>query len=225
MTLTEYFGDWLKVIDIGELKKILLWLKTTDNRLLCPSSEKIFRAFELCPYKDCYCVFLGMDPYPQKGVATGILFGNNESSDSKLSPSLRVIKDSVINLEVPHNIITFDHSLESWARQGILMLNSSLTCEVGKPGSHADIWRAFMTRFLRNFSNKITGLVYVLFGSQAQSFEPCISKDNFIIKIEHPAYFSRIGKDMPHDIFEEIDKLLKHYYNIKINWYGELRSN
>lgn len=77
-------------------------------------------------------------PYPQKGVATGILFGNdNKITEDYISPSLTVIKNSVINFEIPHKSITFDNSLESWAKQGILMLNSALTCEVGKPGSHS----------------------------------------------------------------------------------------
>lgn len=226
MTLQEYFGDWLKVIDKEELNKILAWLKSMDSRLICPSMGNIFKAFELCPYKECHTVFIGQDPYPDKYLgkarATGILFGNNNNiPEDKLSPSLKIIKDSVINLEVPHNIITFDHSLESWAKQGILMINSALTCEMNKVGSHTNQWRAFMTKFIRNLSERTTGIVYVLFGNQAQSLEPCIGKNNFIIKCDHPAYYARLNKSMPHNVFEEIDKILKDYYNIKINWYGE----
>ena len=218
----EYFNDWLKVIDRQELLKMVRWLKTVDNNLLCPTVDKVFKAFELCPYNNCYAVFISQDPYPQKGRATGIAFGNsNDIPKSKLSPSLRIIKDSVINLEIPHNIITFDQSLESWAKQGILMLNSALTCEVGKVNSHVNIWRPFMTKFIRNLSTRMKGLVYVLFGNQAQSLEPCIMDGNFVFKVEHPAYFARLNKDMPSDVFIKVNDLLKKYYNIKINWYEE----
>lgn len=77
MKASEYFGDWMDVIDTAELRKILSWISTIDKTTLCPSSPNIFKAFRACPLKDCKVVFLGQDPYPQQGVATGILFGNS----------------------------------------------------------------------------------------------------------------------------------------------------
>ena len=112
MTLEEYFGDWLRVIDRAELDKVL----TILNRMykvkpICPAQENVFKAFNLCKYHDCKVVFMGQDPYPQKGVATGILFGNDASTnENDWSPSLKVVRDSVIDLRRPHNLITFDPS-------------------------------------------------------------------------------------------------------------------
>ena len=147
-------------------------------------------------------------PYPQKDIATGILFGNNITKESDLSPSLKVIKNCCINYSIPHNNIIFDNSLESWAKQGILMLNSALTCEINKVGSHTMLWRNFIIYLIKMLSNRNFGIIYVLFGKQAQTFEPFINKDtNVIIKVNHPAYYARINKDMP-DIFKQIDKLL-----------------
>ena len=162
-------------------------------------------------------------PYPQKGVATGILFGNrNNVAEEDLSPSLKVIKESVINFEIPHKCITFDNSLESWARQGILMINSALTCEVNNIGSHVNIWRPFISKLIKNLSDKETGLIYVLFGRQAQTLKPYINeKYNDIIEVEHPAYFARMNKIMPYSTFTRINNILYNRYKEKIIWYKE----
>lgn len=118
MKASEYFGDWMDVIDTVELRKILSWISIIDKTTLCPSSPNIFKAFRACPLKDCKVVFLGQDPYPQQGVATGILFGNSKDTpEDKLSPSLQVVKEAAINYEIPHNRIDFDNTLESWAAE------------------------------------------------------------------------------------------------------------
>lgn len=223
MTIEEYFGRWMRVIDKKELILIMNELKKINPTVLCPSMRNVFRAFELCKYDDCRVVFLGQDPYPQKGVATGILFGNRkETPDDKLSPSLEVIKECAIDYTVPHAPIDFDITLESWAKQGILMINSALTCKINEVGSHVNMWRPFVSKLLKNLSEKESGIIYVLFGRQAQTFKPYIRKDyNFIIEIEHPAYFARTQTIMPHRVFTDIDKILKDYYDTKIVWYNE----
>lgn len=161
-------------------------------------------------------------PYPQKGVATGVLFGNKEGT-AELSPSLEVVKESSINYEIPHFPIKFDITLESWAKQGILMLNSALTCEMNKVGSHVMLWRPFISKLLYNLSNSNSGLVYVLFGDQAQTFEPYINKGlNSVIKVHHPAYYARTHTKMPYRVFTELNKLVKSNYGVPFKWYDEL---
>lgn len=223
MTIDEYFGDWMKVLDRAETMKIMGWLKTVNPNTLCPALPNVFRAFKLCPYKECRVVFIGQDPYPQKGVATGILFGNSkETPEDKLSPSLQVVKESAINFEIPHNIITFDQTLESWAKQGILMINSALTCEVNKIGSHANQWRPFVSKLVKNLSYRETGLIYVLFGKQAQTLKPYIDERyNDIIEIEHPAYFARTNKIMPYSVFKQMNDMLYGRYGEKIILFNE----
>lgn len=142
----------------------------------------------------------------------------------QLSPSLEVIKEAAINYEIPHAPIRFDNTLESWARQGILMINSALTCEVNKVGSHVMLWRPFISKLLSNLSNSETGLLYVLFGNQAQTFEPYINKQtNNIIKVHHPAYYARTNTKMPYWVFTEINKVMKSLYNTSIKWYEEYK--
>lgn len=221
MTIEEYFGDWIKVLDRKETMKIMGWLRSINSDMLCPSLRDVFRAFELCSYNNCKAIFLGQDPYPQKGVATGILFGNKKTTpNNRLSPSLEVIKNSVINLEVPEYCINFDPTLESWAKQGILMLNSALTCEVNKIGSHVMIWRPFISKFIVEMSKNNPGLIYVLFGKQAQTFTPYInSRFNHIIEVDHPAYFARTNTNMPKSIFDNINKITKGINQIPFEWY------
>lgn len=223
MTIDEYFGDWMKVLDRKETVKIMNWLKTTDSSTLCPSIKNVFKAFKLCSYNECKVIFVGQDPFPQKGVAQGILFGNSSNTpEDKLSPSLKVIKESVINFDIPHNLITFDPTLESWAKQGILMLNSALTTEVGKVGIHTLKWRPFIGSFLKNMSEKNTGIIYVFFGSQAKSLNTYINNNNnYKLFIEHPAYYARLNKRMPSDIWYTVQKLVYNIYGTLIEWYKE----
>lgn len=224
MTLEEYFGRWMRVIDKRKLESVLSKLGPEYRRKpICPAQSNVFKAFEVCPYDKLKVVMLGQDPYPQKGVATGILFGNKEGTrDEDLSPSLQVIKEAAINFEIPHNCIIFDPTLESWAKQGILMINSALTVEMNKIGSHVMLWRPFIASLLKKLSENETGIIYVLFGKQAQTFKPYINKQfNTVLEENHPAYFARTGEAMPHTVFEQISKLTKGMYGMPITWYQE----
>ena len=224
MTIEEYFGEWMRAIDKRSLEEVLNKLGPEYKRKpICPAQNKVFRAFELCPYNDLKVVMLGQDPYPQKGVATGILFGNDkEVAEENLSPSLQVIKEAAINFEIPHNCIIFDQTLESWAKQGILMINSALTVEMNEVGSHAMLWRPFISKLLKNLSDNNTVTVYVLFGRQARTFKPYINgKFNHIIEVEHPAYFARTNTKMPYGVFKSVSNLVEGIYGVPIEWYKE----
>lgn len=222
MTAYEYFGDWAKVIDTNELIKVLKWLQVQDTTNLCPEPKNIFKAFKCCSFSNCKVLMLGLDPYPQKGVAQGLLFANSkETSEENISPSLKVIKEGVINYEIPHNVIEFDNTLESWADQGVLLLNSSLTCEVGKTGIHLGIWRPFISKLLYNLSTLNSGIVYVLFGNQANSFRDCIVGQQYIISDYHPAYYARRNQKMPYSTFIKINQYVKDMYGETIEFYKE----
>lgn len=226
MTIEEYFGDWMRVIDKPELVRVSTWLSRQNPATLCPSHSNVFRAFTLCSLRDCKVVFLGQDPYPQKGVATGILFGNSKDTpEDKLSPSLDVIKEASVNYEIPHQELEFDNTLESWAKQGILMINSALTCKMNEVGSHTLNWRQFIIKLLQNMSTRESGIIYVLFGRQAQSFKQYIdARYNDIIETEHPSYFARTKTKMPYNVFTDINKTLKERYGTKIIWYKDFNN-
>lgn len=222
MKAMEKWND-LYLKDNPYLIKILRYLYTqVSPNELCPKIENVFRAFELVSPNDLKVVMVGLDPYPQKGIATGVLFGNKDIPEDKLSPSLRIIKDAVIDRSIPHGLIHFDNSLESWCRQGVLMLNSSLTCTVGHTGVHSLIWRPFMIKLLQDLSLKDNGLIFVFWGEEAKSFSKFIDNERHDILTErHPAWYARCNEPMSSEIFNKIDEILIGRYGKSIEWYNE----
>jgi len=224
MTIEEYFGDWSKVINLKEANKIVNRLTTYNN--VCPQIKDIFKAFRYCTLSNLRVLILGQDPYPDlykgKPRATGIAFGNAPNTPLKdYSPSLDVIRNSVIDFSTYKTEVNFDCSLEKWEEQGVLMLNSALSCEVGKPQAHALLWRPFMKSLLSKLSEWTTGIVYVLMGSAAQSYEDYInSKFNHILKTRHPAYYSRIHEDMPSEVWTEVNNILIGQNGYGIKWFN-----
>jgi uracil-DNA glycosylase len=222
MTIQEYFGDWSKVVDLNEADRIMKKLSASKT-VICPQLKDIFKAFTLCPLNTLRVVVLSQDPYPQKGVATGIAFANSpDTPESQYSPSLEVLRESVIDYTIPHRTINFAPDLEKWEEQGVLLLNSALSCEMGRVGSHILLWRPFITSFLTNLSKCSTGIVYVLMGSQAQTLEPYINKSfNHVIRIRHPSYYARTKTRMPSDIWKQINRILIDQNGYGIEWYKE----
>lgn len=219
--MEKYLKDWVKVIDKRVLMETLMRLKSVRNVKIWPEQGDTLKAFNICDYNELKVAMIGQDPYPQRGVATGILFGNKEGTIN-LSPSLELIKENVIDYTKNHEgeIINFDITLESWAKQGILMLNSALSVEENNVGSHTMLWRSFISKLLLELSNKKSGIIYVLFGETARTFKPYINQElNYVFEYKHPAYYARIGKRTDYDVFDKINKILKTNNNLKIKWY------
>ena len=226
MTIEDYFGDWSQVVDLKEADRLLRSL-TASRQMICPQVKDIFKAFHLCPLNSLRCVVLGQDPYPTlrqgKPVATGIAFANHpDTPEDSYSPSLNILMESVIDYTIPHRRVNFDPSLEKWEVQGVLLLNTALSCQVGRVGSHSLMWRPIMKSLLTSLSKHVTGIVYVLMGSDAQSFEPYINKQfNHVIHIRHPSYYARTKTQMPSSIWQEVNDILVSQNGYGIQWYTE----
>lgn len=227
MTIEEYFGDWQKVIDLKEAKRVVNLL-ARQEKAVCPEIKDIFKAFRLCSLDSLRVVICGQDPYADmrngKPVATGIAFANSrDTSIGQYSPSLYILRESVIDFTVPRSVVNFDQSLEKWEGQGVLMLNSALSCFSRESGSHILLWRPFMTSLFSNLSRHCTGIVYVLMGSQAQTLEPYIDKRfNDVIKTRHPSYYARTGMRMPSSPWREINDILVKKNGYGIEWFTSL---
>ncbi len=225
MTIEEYFGDWCEYIDLDRADSIKNSL-LKSNKTICPKLGNVFKCFRLCSFEGLKVVFLGYDPYPNlvnnQPVATGLAFANNSStSEENYSPSLKVLKASISHHLYSDNSVNFDPSLESWEEQGVLLLNSALSCEAGLTGSHSLMWRPFIASFLLSLSLARTNIVYVLLGSVAQSFKDFINhKDNTVIECYHPAYYARKREMMP-DIWTKINKALLGYKEKEIRWFNQ----
>lgn len=218
MSFEEYFKDWTKVVDKQDLNRMVHIINSLYKSKKCsPEYCNIFKVFNVTPYKDLHTVMLFQDPYPNNR-ATGIALGNNVEGDSNISPSLSVLKEAVIDYTIPHYEITFDNSLESWCKQGILMLNTSLTTEYSKPGSHSVLWRDFMIKLIKNISLNNPGLIWVLWGSSAKSFKPYIISGN-IIEEKHPAYYARNNCKISSIFFKQLKQKIKYLFDVDTKWY------
>lgn len=228
MTIEEYFEDWKTVVPIDQIDGILK-VAYKSFTSVCPISKDVFKAFEACPYSNLKVVVIGQDCYPdiRNGipVATGIAFANRKGTpEQEYSPSLNVLMESFIDFSVPHSFITFDPSLEEISSQGVLLINTALTCEVNKPGSHMLLWKPFIKQLLANLSSHNTGIVYVLLGSEAQSLKDYIDgRYNYILCDKHPAYYARKNMPMPPGIWKTVNDIIKSINGKEeqIKWFKE----
>jgi uracil-DNA glycosylase len=217
MTKEEYFGDWLKIIDGKEMQQTLLNVskKYSKSGGCCPDYKDIFKAFNLCDYNSLKSVWVGMDPYPDKRFATGLLFANPPGLNIE-APSLRIIKDAIYRATGKE---IKDNSLESLASQGILMINYCLTTEEDKSGTDILIWMPFVVHLIKRLSEINSGIVYIFFGRLAQMLAPHVNRNsNTVLMEKHPAYYSRQKQSMPCDVFKTLDTEIKDRYGESITW-------
>ena len=181
-----------------------LWDLSNDNKKFTPPLKQVFRAFEECPYNNLQVVIIGQDPYPQLGVADGISFSC--SNTNKLQPSLRFILEEVNRTVYDNEVIIEDLDLKIWSNQGILMLNTALTTEVGNIGSHYDIWRPFTTYLLDWLNINKSELVYVYMGKKAEEWSSMTDDTNIKYFVKHPASAAYNGSKWDSkDLFNKIN--------------------
>lgn len=178
------------------------------NATIYPEMTNLFKAFKLCPFNEFKVLILGQDPYPNevngKPVATGLAFANSEET-LKLSPSLVKIHETLERDCYDGFNIHFDTTLEEWAKQGVLLLNTSLTFEKYK-GGHFEIWKDFIKAFLIKI-NEINGCHICLWGNHAKGYKQFLNeKMVYIYEEVHPAYAARNNIDWKCNHFKEINK-------------------
>jgi uracil-DNA glycosylase len=168
--IKEQVGDWWPVLQpifdsqrFAKLKKELS-AEYKSNRCF-PVAGNVFRAFDWTQFRDLRVVILGQDPY-HNGIATGLAFATN---NGKLSPSLRNIVKELHESHGKDVNPEFDSSLEHWARQGVLLINTSLTVRQKQPNSHKKLWEGFTLEVLKRIRAKHNNIVFVGWGKDAQS--------------------------------------------------------
>ena len=158
------------------------------NYTIYPKGEKIFNAFNLCPFDSLKVVIIGQDPYHGKGQANGLSF--SVEKNIKTPPSLKNIF-----IELKNNYPEYKYSdgdLSRWANQGVLLLNSILTVRKSEPGSHSNIgWEKFTDFVIKVISSEKRNVVFLLWGKYAQSKTRLIDDNkHLILKSSHPSPFS-----------------------------------
>lgn len=155
------------------------------GKTIYPPGRQIFRAFELTPFDQVKVVILGQDPYHNPGQAEGLSFSVPHGVPEP--PSLKnIYKEIETDLGVT---IRKDGSLESWARQGVFLLNAILTVEAGRAASHAGFgWATFTDAVIRTLSERRDGLVFLLWGNFARSKKALIDPSRHtVLEAAHPS--------------------------------------
>lgn len=197
-----------------ELKEFLVDEKA--NHLVYPPGGLIFNAFKLTPFDEVRVVILGQDPYHGQGQAHGLCFSVPQGVMPP--PSLvNIFKEIERDLGVP---VPRTGNLEKWARQGVLLLNATLTVRANQPGSHQRHgWEQFTDAVIQKLSAGRVGLVFLLWGKFAGEKENLIdTKRHYVLKAAHPSPFSAYNGFFGCRHFSKTNEILKKHGLEEIDW-------
>ena len=188
----------------------------SERKVIFPPGRKIFSALNLTSFQNVKAVILGQDPYHGSNQAHGLSF--SVEYGIKPPPSLNnIFKELVsdLNIEKPNH-----GNLEEWGKQGVLLLNSILTVEKSKPGSHANRgWEVFTDKILFLLNSSKNNLVFILWGKKAQEKGHFIDSDrHMIIKSTHPSPYSANNGFLGSKPFSKTNSYLKKHRIKEINW-------
>jgi uracil-DNA glycosylase len=186
------------------------------TKQIFPPGKWIFRALDECPVEKVKIIILGQDPYHTPGVANGLSF--SVSPGQRLPPSLKnIYKELKSDLEIDAGL---DGDLSRWARQGVLMLNSTLTVEKGSPNSHSGMgWEVFTDTVIKKLAEAKLNLVFILWGAYAQKKGSFIDESkHMVIKSAHPSPFSAEKGFFGSKPFSRANNYLKDHGEKPIQW-------
>ena len=214
-------NDWLSELKIcSKLDNINAPISYIKNEIengkeISPKIDNIFNAFKYCSFSSAKVVIFGQDPYFQRGFANGLAFSVNKNQI--VPASLRNIYKEIEN-DIGY-VSNKDGCLENWAKQGVLLLNSSLSVEVLKPGSHSNIgWDKFIIDIIKTL-NKKNKIVFILWGNHAKKYLKYIDNDNnLILSAAHPSPFSAYRGFFGSKHFSRCNSYLKKNNLKEIKW-------
>lgn len=199
-------------------KKIMAFVKSerAASKPIYPPQNEIFNALKLTPYENVKIVILGQDPYHGPGQAHGLSF--SVKPGVRIPPSLQnmyeELKDDLGIKKAKTGCLT------PWAEQGVLMLNSVLTVEGGKPQAHANIgWQKFTDHIIGILNDHPEPIVFLLWGSYAQRKSVLInSKRHHILSAPHPSPLSAHRGFFGCGHFSKANEIIKKMGRTPINW-------
>lgn len=220
--LTDLYNtDWWTFFESEEkedyFKNLMSFVESEYNsNLIFPPKDKVFNAFMLTSFKNTKVVILGQDPYHGENQANGLSFSVEEGQ--KLPPSLKnIFKELQSDLDIYNQ---HSGNLESWAEQGVLLLNATLTVQAKKPGSHQNKgWETFTDVVIKELSENKDHLVFILWGAYAQKKGQHIDRTkHLVIESAHPSPFSVYRGFFGSKPFSSTNEYLVKYGNNPIDW-------
>ncbi|MGV6828121.1 MAG: uracil-DNA glycosylase [Flavobacteriales bacterium] len=199
-------------------KELLDFVKTEYLNHRCyPPINSIFSAFNFTPFKEVKVVIIGQDPYHGKGQANGLCF--SVADTMKHPHSLKnIFKEINCDLNIP---IPKSGNLERWAKQGVLLLNATLTVREQSPGSHQKKgWEIFTDAVIKKISNERSGIVFLLWGGYAKKKGKKIDKTkHLVLESGHPSPLSaNKGFWFGNNHFSKTNDYLLNQKKETINW-------
>jgi len=178
-----------------------------SGKRFTPKFKDVFNAFKECDYNDLKVVIVGQDPYPQLGSADGLAFSC--SKKGKAEKSLQYINKA----------IDTDHTdLRCWADQGVLLINTALTVEINKIGSHFWNWKPFTEYLFTELNKNNKDIVFILMGRKAEAWQLLLSNQK-LLKCSHPASAAyRGGIWDSNDVFSKANQELERQGKTCIVW-------
>ena len=212
---------WKKLMDSEVEKPYMKQLKQHilndyNTRIVYPNHKDILKALEITPFEEVKVVILGQDPYHGPGQAHGLSFSVPDGI--KAPPSLvNIFKELSTDLNVPHPTST---NLIAWAKQGVLLLNTTLTVLAGNPLSHANLgWETLTDEILKYISAGKESVVFILWGGHAQKKIQFIDQSkHLIIKSPHPSPLSSYRGFFGSKPFSRTNEYLMSKGLQAINW-------
>jgi uracil-DNA glycosylase len=219
----EIGASWLEVLEeefgkpyMAELKKFLKEEKETGFKVY-PKGSDIFNAFNTTPFEQVKVVILGQDPYHGEHQAHGLSF-----SVKKGIPPPRSLQNIYKELvtDIPGFTIPTHGELTEWAKQGVLLLNATLTVRANTAGSHQKKgWEEFTDHVIKTISDQKKGIVFILWGAYAQAKTELIDQTkHYIIKSPHPSPFSADRGFFGSKPFSKTNEILIKQGKTPIDW-------
>ncbi len=192
-------------------------LEEYKRETIYPDYENLFTAFNLTDFKSVKVVILGQDPYHNENEAHGLSFSVKEGI--KLPPSLKNIYKEIedeFNIKMPSDY----GDLSSWAKEGVLLLNTTLTVKAHTPNSHKNIgWAIFTDEVIKILDEKRDNLVFILWGTHAIKKQKLIkNKSHLILTSPHPSPLSSYRGFFKNNHFIKANEFLKANNLKEINW-------
>jgi uracil-DNA glycosylase len=199
-------------------EKLITFVKSEYKTATCyPPGKQIFAAFDECPFERTKVVIIGQDPYHGKGQANGLCFSVNDGIP--IPPSLRNIFEEVhtdLGKATPSS-----GNLERWAKQGVLLLNATLTVREAQPGSHQRKgWETFTDAVIQHISDNTENVVFLLWGNYAQQKGKNINTQKHVVLTSgHPSPMSaNQGKWFGNKHFSKTNEFLRSKGLPQIDW-------
>lgn len=188
--------------------------KEYSTKTIYPRSENVFNAINLVPLDKVKVVIIGQDPYHEPNQAHGLSFSVEHSN---LPPSLKNIFKEI---DAELGIKNTSGNLTTWAKQGVLLLNTVLTVEKGKANAHKGMgWEKLTMEIVKKVNQVQSPVVFLLWGSQAQKFSEVLNNPNhLVLKCAHPSPLSAYNGFFGCGHFKKANEFLSQHGLTEINW-------